>query len=374
VGDSGVEELLAQLVAIESVNPTLVPGGAGEAELGRFVAGWLEERGVEVEVEELAPSRVNVVGRVCGSGGGRSLMLNAHLDTVGLGGPDGSLEPRVEGRRMYGRGAYDMKGSLAAIMLVAAGAVEAPLEGDLIVTAVADEEALSIGSERIAATLGADAAIVAEPTEMRAAIAHRGFVWLEVETSGRAAHGSRHDLGIDAITRMGPVLVALDELEARFRDEGERHPLLGRASVHASLIEGGQELSTYPERCVVKVERRTLPGETVAQVEQETALLAPGADVRTLFSREPLETPRSSPILDALLVNAKRTLGAAPEVVGVPFWTDAALFAQAGIPTVVFGPGGEGAHAEVEWVDLDDVERAAEILDATARQFCARAQ
>jgi acetylornithine deacetylase len=367
-----VGDLVAELVAIESVNPTLVPGGAGEAELGRFVAAWLEERGVEVEVEELAPSRVNVVGRVRGRGEGRSLMLNAHLDTVGLGGPDGGLEPRIDGRRLYGRGAYDMKASLAAIMLVAAAAVTDPLDGDLIVTAVADEEAFSIGSERIAAKLRTDGAIVAEPTELRAAVAHRGFVWLEVETRGRAAHGSRHDLGIDAIAKMGPILVALDELEARFRDEGERHPLLGRASVHASLIEGGQELSTYPERCIVKVERRTLPGETVEEVERELAALAPGAEVRTVFSREPLETPRDSAILNALLANAQRILEAAPEIVGVPFWTDAALFAAAGIPTVVFGPGGEGAHAEVEWVDLDSVEQLVGILGATARAFCTR--
>jgi acetylornithine deacetylase len=357
--------LIGQLVAIESVNPTLVPGGAGEGEIGRFVAAWLGERGIEVELEELAPRRVNVIGRVRGSGGGRSLLLNAHLDTVGLGGPDGALSPRVEGSRLYGRGAYDMKGSLAAIMAVAAAAVGRRLSGDVVLTAVADEEALSIGSERVAETLTADAAIVVEPTDLRLAIAHRGFVWLEVETRGRAAHGSRYDLGVDAITAMGPVLSGIAELDRRLQAGGEQHPLLGRGSVHASLIEGGTELSTYPDRCVVKVERRTLPGETVAAAEAELQAIAPGAAVKAFFSREPLETPRDSPIVELLARHA------APELVGVPYWTDAALLAAAGIPTVVFGPGGEGAHADVEWVDLEDVERVAEILLAVATEFCA---
>ncbi len=367
---SAVRTLLEQLVAIDSVNPTLVPGGAGEAEIGRFVAGWLEQNGIETVYEELAPSRANVVGRVRGSGGGRSLMLNAHMDTVGLGGPDAALASRVEEGRLYGRGSYDMKGSLAAIMQVAVAATDLELAGDLIVTAVADEEALSIGSERIAETVSADAAIVTEPTGLDIAVAHRGFVWLELETQGRAAHGSRYDLGIDAIARMGGPLVAVGELDRRLEAGGAVHPLLGRASVHASLIEGGAELSTYPDRCLVKIERRTLPGETVELVESELRVIAPDATVRSTFSRDPLETPADSSIVDVLGRNAARVLGSPPALVGVPFWTDAALFAASGIPTVCFGPGGEGAHADVEWVELDDVERLIEILVATAKEFC----
>ncbi len=363
--------LLEQLVAIDSVNPTLVPGGAGEVEIGRFVAGWLERNGIETEYEELAPSRANVVGRVRGAGGGRSLMLNAHMDTVGLGGPDGALAPRVEQGRLYGRGSYDMKGSLAAIMQVAAAAPDLDLAGDLIITAVADEEALSIGSERIAATVMADAAIVTEPTGLGIAVAHRGFVWLELETQGRAEHGSRYDLGIDAIARMGPPLVALADLDRRLEADGEIHPLLGRASVHASLIEGGTELSTYPDRCLLKVERRTLPGETFELVESELRGIAPHATVRSTFARDPLETPSESRIVEVLGKNAAALLGTPPELIGVPFWTDAALFAAAGIPTVCFGPGGEGAHADAEWVDLEHVERLVEILLAVATEFCA---
>jgi len=362
--------LLERLVAIDSVNPTLVAGGAGELEIARVVAAWLEGRGVEVELDELAPGRANVVGRVRGTGGGRTLLLNAHLDTVGLGGPDGSLTPRVDGNRMYGRGTYDMKGSLAAIMSAAAAAQERGLSGDLVVAAVADEEAESIGAERVAGTISADAAIVAEPTDMKLAIAHRGFVWLELETRGRAAHGSRYDLGIDANALMGPALAGIGELDRRLAENGNAHPLLGRASIHAALVEGGTEPSTYAARCVAKLERRTLPGETVALVEEQAREIAGPATVKSLFSREPLETPPDAAIVDVLLRSASEVLGEAPEIVGVPFWTDAAVFSAAGIPSVVFGPGGAGAHEDAEWVDLVDVERTAAILLRVAEEFC----
>jgi acetylornithine deacetylase len=366
-----IRELLARLVTIESVNPTLVAGGAGEAQIARVVADWLERNGVGVEYQDLGESRANVIGRVAGHGDGRSLLLNAHLDTVGLGGDDAGLSPRVDGNRLYGRGTYDMKGSLSVIMLVAAAVAERPLSGDLIVTAVADEEAYSIGTEAVARTVSTDAAIVAEPTEMRIALAHKGFVWLEVATDGVAAHGSRYDLGVDAIARMGPALVGLAELDERLRVYGDPHPLLGGPSLHASLIEGGQELSTYPDRCLLKVERRTLPGEPAADVEPQLAAVAgEHAKVKTLFVREPLETARDESIVEALVEQASAILDRPPEMIGVPFWTDAALLSAAGIPTVVFGPGGEGAHADVEWVDLDDLVKLAQIFLATATAFC----
>jgi acetylornithine deacetylase len=366
-------ELIAQLVGIESVNPTLVPGGAGEGEIAAFVARWLERTGLTVVVEEVATGRRNVIATAAGSGGGRTLMLNAHMDTVSLGGRDGALEPRVEGDRLYGRGSYDMKGSLAAIMLVAAELGRRPLAGDVVLTAVSDEEAGSIGTEAVVGSSSADAAIVAEPTELRLAVAHRGFVALEIETHGRAAHGSRYDLGVDAIVRMAPILAALGELDERL-SEREPHPLLGRPSVHASLIEGGQELSSYPARCILTLERRTLPGESPELVEEEAREAAgDAADVRRLFAREPLETPRDEAIVKLVRETAARVLGRKPDVIGVPFWTDAALLSAAGIPTVVFGPAGEGAHAEVEWVDLPSVERCVEVFLATAEAFCAPA-
>jgi acetylornithine deacetylase/succinyl-diaminopimelate desuccinylase-like protein len=247
LSSSSLTELTSKLLAIDSVNPDLVPGGAGEREIAQFVASWLEGAGLDVETEEVAPGRFNVVGVARGSGGGRSLLLNAHMDTVGTAGMEAPLEPRSENGRLYGRGAYDMKASLAAIMLAGARAAEAGLRGDVIVTAVADEEVGSVGSEAVARRYSAHAAIVAEPTEERLAVAHRGFAWIELETRGVAAHGSRPDLGEDAIARMGEVLVRLAALDGELRSRSP-HRLLGTGSAHASLIEGGTELSTYPDR------------------------------------------------------------------------------------------------------------------------------
>jgi acetylornithine deacetylase len=365
LSSSSLTELAAELVRIDSVNPDLVRGGAGESELAQFVAEWLTAAGLEVEVEEVAPGRPNVVGRARGSGGGSTLLLNAHMDTVGYEGMEAPLEPRVEDGRLYGRGAYDMKGSLAAIMVAGAEAVQAGLRGDVLVAAVADEEVYSIGAEAAARRYPADAAIVAEPTELRLVVAHKGFVWLEVETRGRAAHGSRPDLGEDAIVGMGQVLTGLGALAQALRDNPS-HPLLGSGSVHASLISGGVELSTYPERCVLALERRTVPGETVEIVERQIREIADGAEIRTTFVREPFEVADDEPIVQSVLRHA-----GGPEIAGVPFWADSAVFAAAGVPTVVFGPGGEGAHAEVEWVDLADLERCKDVYVAVARELCA---
>ncbi len=365
LSSSSLTELAAELVTIDSVNPELVPGGAGEGELARFVAAWLTDAGLEVEVEEIAPGRPNVVGRARGSGGGDTLLLNAHMDTVGYEGMEAPLEPRVENGRLYGRGAYDMKGSLAAIMVAGAEAAQAGLRGDVLVAAVVDEEVFSIGAEAAARRYPAHAAIVAEPTELRLVVAHKGFVWMEIETKGRAAHGSRPDLGKDAIVGMGGVLTGLGALAEALLDN-PLHPLLGNGSVHASLISGGVELSTYPDRCVLSLERRTVPGETVELVEGQVREIADGAEIRTTFVREPFEVREDEPVVQAVLRHA-----GGPEVVGAPFWADSAVFAAAGIPTVVFGPGGEGAHAQVEWVDLAELERCKDVYVAVARELCA---
>jgi acetylornithine deacetylase/succinyl-diaminopimelate desuccinylase-like protein len=338
-----------------------VPGGKGERELASFVAGWCGEHGLDVEV--VGDERPSVIATRRGSGGGRSLLLNAHLDTVGVAGMEAPHEPRVENGRLYGRGAYDMKGALAAILLAAAAAAD--LHGDVIVTAVADEELASVGTEAVLERLRGDAAIVVEPTELQVAVAHRGFVGFELETAGVAAHGSRPDLGVDAIVKMGPVLVALEQLDERLQ-AGPRHALVGAASLHASLIEGGQELSSYPASCVVTGERRTIPGETLEQVERELRGLAGDATVRLGPSREPFEAPSTHPFLELVT----RVAGDG-ENVGVPFWTDAALIAAAGIPTVLYGPAGEGAHAVVEWVDLPSLERVRDVVLRTAVEWCA---
>ncbi len=357
---SSVGELAAALVAIDSINPTLVPGGAGEREIASFVADWCLAHGFEVDV--LGDERPSVVARKRGSGGGRSLLLNGHLDTVGVAGMEAPFEPRVEGDRLYGRGAYDMKGALAAILLAASDVTG--VRGDVVVTLVADEELASIGTEAVVQNVRADAAIVAEPTDLRVAIAHRGFVGFEVETEGIAAHGSRPDLGVDAIAKMGPILVALADLDERLRT-GPSHPLVGPASLHASLIEGGQELSSFPASCVLSGERRTIPGETVEQVEEELRAIAGEAGLRIIASRDPLTVDRDQPFAELV-----RRVADAGDYTGALFWTDAALLAAAGIPTVLFGPAGEGAHATTEWVSLTSLDRVREVVRRVAAEWC----
>jgi acetylornithine deacetylase len=375
---TGAAELTARLIEIESINPDVVSGGSGEAAVARFVADWCERAGLEASLEDAAPGRPNVVAVARGTGRGRSLMLNAHMDTVGVAGMTDPFTPRIEGDRLYGRGAYDMKGSLAACMLATAEAKRRRLAGDVVMTAVADEEFASVGTEAVAASLSADAAIVTEPTEMRVAVTHSGFVHLEIETRGRAAHGSRPELGIDAIVKMGRVLVGIEQLDARLR-ASPTHPHLGSGSLHASLIEGGQEYSSYPASCVVQAERRTIPGETVPMVERELQDVVDeagsgddlfSAEVRALASREPFEVAESEAIVQMVRRHATSVLGAEPEIVGVPFWADSALLAEAGIPTVLFGPSGEGAHAEVEWVGIADLERCVKIYVAVAAELC----
>jgi acetylornithine deacetylase len=354
-------ELASRLVAIDSVNPALVEGGAGEREAALLVADWCRLQGLEVEV--VGDARPSVIARRRGSGGGRSLLLNGHLDTVGVAGMDAPFEPRIEDGRLYGRGSYDMKGALAAIL--AAAADTDGLRGDVIVTAVCDEELASTGTETVLERVTADGAIVAEPTELQLAVAHRGFVGFEIETKGVAAHGSRPDLGEDAIVKMGPVLVALEKLDERLQ-RGSRHALAGTGSIHASVIGGGQEMSSFPARCTLLGERRTIPGETIDDVERELDEIAGGADVRVVASRDPYEAAADDPF-----VTLVRETAGVDACVGAPFWTDAALIAAAGIPTVLFGPVGEGAHAEVEWVDLASLDRLREVVAQVARAWCA---
>ena len=375
-----VATLIEALVAINSVNPSLVPGGAGESGIASFVMAWCADRGIPVEIDDAAPGRPSVIARVRGSrAGARSLVLNAHLDTVGVAGMLEPFRARIENGRMYGRGSYDMKGSLAACMLALNDIRSNGLGGDVILAAVADEEHASIGVQSVLKRVHADAAIVTEPTALEMCVAHKGFSWHEITTRGRAAHGSRPDLGIDGIAHMGRVLNRLEALQADL-SRGAGHPLLGHGSLHASLISGGQELSSYPEICKLEVERRTLPHETIESVEAEfDAILRDlalqdsqfRAEQRTTLVRPPFSVPENAPIVGALREQATRVLGRAPAIIGAPFWMDAAFFSAAGIPTVVIGPDGAGAHSTDEWVDLRSVEQCREILTATIRAFCA---
>ena len=369
-------ELLGALVAIDSVNPSLVAGGAGEREIAGFVADWSRAAGLEVEVLEATPGRPSVVVRALGTGGGRSLLLCGHLDTVTVEGMR-DRAVRVEGDRLYGRGAYDMKAGVAAALIACREAAALGLAGDVVVAAVADEEHASLGVQEVLAAVSADAAVVTEPTELALVVAHKGFVWSEIEVTGRAAHGSRPHLGIDAIVRAGPILTAIGALDARL---GARvHPLVGRGSVHASVIRGGEELSSYPARCVVGLERRTLPGERATDVEAELDALLRGcretdpqllARARTLLVREPFEVSPDAAIAVVLRAAATAALGSPPVTGGASYWADAAFIAAAGIPTVMFGPAGEGAHAAQEWVSISSTERVARTLAGVAERFC----
>jgi acetylornithine deacetylase len=370
-------DLLVDLVAIDSVNPSLVPGGAGEGEAAAYVAAWASEAGLDVRVLAATPGRPSVVVRARGIGGGRSLLLCGHLDTVGVEGMH-ERGPRLHGDRLHGRGAYDMKAGVAAALIACREAAGLGLAGDVLVAAVADEEHASLGVQEVLTTVGADAAIVTEPTELALVVAHKGFVWAEIEVAGRAAHGSRPHLGVDAVVKAGPILTALGALDERL---GARtHPLLGRGSVHASTIRGGEELSSYPARCVVGLERRTLPGESAADVERELAALLGAcrrddpelrAETRTLLVREPFEVPADAGIAEVVRAAAADVLGAPPPTTGASYWADAAFIAAAGIPTVMFGPVGEGAHAAEEWVSLASTEAVARTLVAVAARVCA---
>ncbi len=373
---------LADLVRIDSINPSLVAGAAGEAEIADYVARHLEDAGLEVHRHEPVPGRPSVVGILRGAGGGRSLMLNAHVDTVGTDGMTEPFSARVEDGRLYGRGAYDMKGSLAACMAAGRALAQAagtkPLAGDLVIAAVADEEHASLGTADLLGRYRVDAAIVTEPTELAICRAHKGFIWIEVTTRGRAAHGSRHDLGVDANLAMGRVLHTLADLEAELRRRPP-HPLVGPPSLHAATLHGGTGLSTYADRSTLGIERRTIPGETAEQVEAEVAALLdrlraknPGfeAEQTTLLVREPFEVTADAGVVRQLSAASAAVLGETPPHVGENPWMDSALLAGAGIETVVMGPSGAGAHAAEEWVDLESVHRFAEILIGTARRWC----
>jgi acetylornithine deacetylase len=385
-----VVNLLRDLVAIDSVNPTLVPGARGEAAASQFFCKFLRERGIPAELEEAAPGRPNVIALLSAasaanqSGGKPSaaLTLLAHIDTVGAGDMPEPFTPRERDGRLYGRGVLDIKSGLAAMCgaaLVArdAGAIRKPL----LIAAVVDEECDSIGTEALLKRYTADAAIVLEPTDLRLTIAHKGYAWFEIVTHGRAAHGSLPSEGRDAIRMMGLVLNILDALDRKLASL-EPHPLLGHGSLHASLIRGGQELSSYPAECRLQLERRMLPEESAGEIEVELRSFVAGlcardpefrATVRGLGSRPAYEISRDAPVVRLVCEAIRKTIGsgAAKHLVGMAAWTDTALLEAAGIPGVVFGPSGRGLHGKEEYVELDSVIQCSEVLFEAICSACA---
>jgi acetylornithine deacetylase len=365
---------LAQaLVAEDSRNPSLVPGGAGEGACAHRLAEILDAWGFRVTEQEVAPGRWNVVARV-GPAGCAPLLLNGHLDVVGVDGmTHPPFVPEVRDGRLYGRGSADMKGGLAAMCVAAArAAARGALAAEVIVTAVCDEEFASIGTAALlAGGLEAVGAVVTEPTRLAVVPVHKGFAFLEVTVTGRAAHGSRYDLGRDANRDAAALLMAVDRFEREVL-AARTHPRLGRASIHAGRVAGGTGWSTYAPSCVVGLERRTLPGESapqaLAEIEALCAAVAaerPGfvAQPRLVFSQPPLAVPEDAPLVEAL-VRAGAAVGESLALDGLPCWTDAALLQAAGIPTVCFGPGDIGvAHADTEWVPVGELERATAVLE-----------
>jgi acetylornithine deacetylase len=372
--------LLADLVAIDSVNPSLVPGGRGELEIARRIADECRGAGLTVDIADVAPGRPNVVAVLDGKTAGPTLMFCGHLDTVGVSGMTAPFAPVERDGRLYGRGAQDMKGGLAAMVgAVRQVAAEGLARGRLIVAAVVDEEHASVGAEALVATWRADAAVVTEPTDLDVAVAHKGFEWVEVETRGIAAHGSRPRDGRDAVMRMGRVLGRLESHDRRLQKR-DPHPLLGTASLHASRVIGGHEWSSYPERCVLEIERRTLPGEPQGVGLQEVGAILDAlrredgefeGGARGVFGRAAYEVDALQP-LPAMLIQAANGAGCQPVRVGMSFWSDAAILSAAGIPTVLFGPGGAGLHSREEYVRVDDVRMCRDTLVGLARAFTAR--
>jgi acetylornithine deacetylase len=369
-----VLDAASSLIRVPSVNPAIAPSEAhGEAAVAAVARDWLTAHGVNAWLEEAAPGRSNAVAEI--GSGAPTLVFCAHLDTVGTDGMTiAPFEPRVERGRLFGRGSYDMKGSAGACMAAAAALARNNARGHLLLALVADEEHASIGASDFVSRHTADACVVTEPSEGQLVLAHKGFAWIDIVTRGRAAHGSRWDLGLSAIARMGRVIAALDEF-----DSGElrrrTHPLVGPASMHPGLVSGGTGLSTYASECRLQVERRMLPGERVDEVVREIreAIAAAGeeAEVSVIFSRPGLVCDPQQQIVRAVQSAATDALGHAPAEIGVAYWMDAAIFAAAGIPTVNFGPAGEGAHAAVEWVDVESLVTTARVLAGTALRFFA---
>jgi acetylornithine deacetylase len=330
--------------------------------------------GLQVHVEEVAAGRPNVIGVLEGRVPGPTLMLCGHLDTVGVEGMSAPFAPVERDGRLYGRGSQDMKSGVAGMIDSVRVAVSLGFtRGRIVVAAVIDEEYASIGADALVRRWKADLAVVTEPTDLKIGVAHKGFAWLDVETRGRAAHGSRPRDGRDAIVRMGRVLQRLEALDRQLQSRPP-HPLMGTASLHASIISGGQELSSYPDRCLLQMERRTVAGESGDNAAKEVAAILESlaredrefdADARLTFARPAYEVPDGHP-LPGLVASALTSLGLPAESVGMSFWTDAAVLGSAGIPTVLFGPGGAGLHGRDEYVIVADVIACRDVLAALA--------
>jgi acetylornithine deacetylase len=372
--------LARALIKIDSRNPTLAPDSPGEGDCARALASILDDWGFDVQLLEGVPGRPNVVARV-GPADAPALMFNGHLDVVGVEGmTHAPFDGAILSDRVFGRGSADMKGGIAAMCAAAATAASSESDRQVLITAVVDEEYESLGMRALLASgIRAEMAVITEPTRLAICPAHRGFAWFDVAVKGRAAHGSRYDVGVDAIMHAALLLGELDLLE-QTRAAGPIHPLLGRGSLHASTIQGGVGMSTYPERCSVAIERRTIPGESAekalleitdacARVQARRPHFEARVTLRT--AQLPSDVPIDAPIVKRL-ADAIAAEGAPIRIEGLSAWTDAALLNEAGIPTVCFGPGDIAlAHAAEEFVPIEEIERAKSVLARVVHRWCA---
>jgi acetylornithine deacetylase len=370
---------LAQLlVATPSVNPALSPDGAGEGAVAELAAGLLEAWGLRAEVREVAPGgRSNVVATL--DGDGPTLMLNGHLDTVGVEGMTvAPYAAAIVASRLIGRGACDMKGGVAALLAATARLASGGRRPSLVVVLTADEEHASLGMQAIVRDgPRADLAVVCEPTALAVMPAHKGFVWVTATFRGKAAHGSRPELGVDAIRHAALYVAALDgyleDLRAR-----PKHPLLGHGSLHAGTIAGGTAPSVYPDQCEVQLECRTLPGTPATQVVGEMQRVLDDlsarepsldASLEITLERPGTEVAADSPLVRGLL-EAGRAHGVPPRVDGMTAWVDAALLNESGTSAVCYGPGDtRQAHTADEWIETRQIVTCASVLETFAREL-----
>ena len=368
--ENRITRILRELVQINSVNLTLA-GGPGEKEIAEFIAQYLIQLGLDPEIQLVAPDRTNVVALIPGINHNDSLLLNGHLDTVGVEGIDAPFSLRKDGDKLYGRGAYDMKGSVAIMLLLAKYFTQQPPPMDILLTFAADEEDKSLGMDymvkkwlpniRPLPSYG----IFMEPTELEIGVSHKGFTWYEIEISGKAAHGSRPSEGIDAILPLRSALEELYNIQSELL-KSVADPYLGHATLHAAIIEGGTALSVLAARSRLQWERRTLPAESQNNLNQELERVIeavrnlPGnheVKGRPIFARQPYEISKDAKIITHLQAAAPQS-----KLVGVSFWADSAICGRAGVPCVLFGPVGHGAHAVDEWVSLKSLISVYEVL------------
>lgn len=364
-------KLLCELIALPSINPAFAPANdprVGEKNVADFLASVAAPGGLDVDLQEVLPGRFNLIARLLPAGKVRQrIVLAPHMDTVGVAS-DEQFHPQLRNGRIYGRGACDTKGSIAVFLtalLNLAAAKKRPASTEILLLALVDEENGQAGSRFVAKSrFKADLAIVGEPTRLQIVSAHKGDLWLQLETRGKAAHGSRPELGRNAVHEMAKIV---DLLETRYARElrKRRHPLLRHPTINVGTIAGGRQPNIVPDRCAIRIDRRTIPGENDAAVKREIlnfilrhGLSATLIDTKHEEPAPPMETSLKLALVQQFLQAAKQT-----KPVGVDFFTDAGVLASAGIPSVVFGPGDIAqAHTVDEWVAVSQLERGTKLL------------